>query len=132
MNQHRSNQLSFRTTSLFAKLLIDLFLFRRNASLYEFISCHFSTFSRVASGKVSKKLRIGIRHLLLWLPNFLERVKPTRKKRAAVHPFPFLRDRRKARFVNHDNRDYGPGYHDVRTSCNLRNGDWAKRSVDVE
>lgn len=83
MNQYGSNQLSFRTTSLFAKLLIDLFLFRRNASLYEFISCHFSTFSGVASGKVSKKLRIGIRHLLLWLPNFLERVKPTRKKRAA-------------------------------------------------
>lgn len=70
MNQYGSNQLSFRTTSLFAKLLIDLFLFRRNASLYEFISCHFSTFSGVASGKVSKKLRIGIRHLLLWLPNF--------------------------------------------------------------
>ena len=83
MNQYGSNQLSFRTTSLFAKLLIDLFLFRRNASLYEFISCHFSTFSGVASGKVSKKLRIGIRHLLLWLPNFLERVKPTRKKRTA-------------------------------------------------
>lgn len=75
---------------------------------------------------------LGIRLLLLWLPNFLERVKPTRKKRVAVHSFPFLRDRRKARFVNHDNRDHGPGYHDLRTSCNLRNGDWAKRSVDVE
>lgn len=55
----------------------------------------------------------------------------TQKKRAAVHSFPFLRDRRKARYVNHDNRDYGPGYHDLRTSCNHRNGDWAKRSVDV-
>ena len=132
MNQHRSNQLCFRTAGLFTKLLIDLLLFRRNTSLYEFISCHFSPFSGAASGKVSKKLRIGICLLLLWLSNFLERVKPTRKKRAAVHSFPFLRDRRKARFVNHDNRDHGPGYHDLRTSCNLRNGDWAKRSVDVE
>ena len=89
MNQYGSNQLSFRTTSLFAKLLIDLFLFRRNASLYEFISCHFSTFSGVASGKVSKKLRIGIRHLLLWLSNFFKKSETNPQKACCSSPFPF-------------------------------------------
>lgn len=69
---------------------------------------------------------------LAMVAQFLRKSETNTQKACWFHSFPFLRDRRKARFVNHDNRDYGPGYHDLRTSCNLRNGDWAKRSVDME